>query len=283
MVNKYYNHNIGIMSSLNDRVENGLTLDAKISIAKTVVHDALNNFHNPAAVWSGGKDSTVVLHLIKTVTEENGLKIPPCIFVDHGDHFDETFKIMGDISKSWNVRVVFVKNEDVLSHIGKDSRIQVSDLNESNQREIKKLKFEGNSFEYSLNSVEANHLLKTVPMNDAIRSYQFDALFTGIRWDENPARSSEVFMSQRMDPAHMRVHPILLFTERNIWQYIFKFNIPFHPLYELGYRSIDGKMDSHKVGDKPAWEQDLEHTTERAGRAQDKEALMEKLRRAGYM
>jgi len=38
-----------------------------------------------------------------------------------------------------------------------------------------------------------------------------------------------------------------------------------------------------KAADEPAWLQDLENTTERAGRAQDKEALMERLRDLGYM
>lgn len=63
----------------------------------------------------------------------------------------------------------------------------------------------------------------------------------------------------------------------------FRRDLPRHPLYEKGFRSIDGKFDSHSVSDLPAWEQDLENTFERAGRAQDKEQIMEKLRELGYM
>ena len=64
---------------------------------------------------------------------------------------------------------------------------------------------------------------------------------------------------------------------------MFQNKLPIHPLYYQGYRSIDGKYDSKKIDDKPAWEQDLEKTEERAGRAQDKEQMMERLRKFGYM
>lgn len=62
-----------------------------------------------------------------------------------------------------------------------------------------------------------------------------------------------------------------------------KQGIPLHPLYAKGWRSIDGKYDSKRVSDEPAWEQDLEGTEERAGRAQDKELIMDRLRKLGYM
>ena len=64
---------------------------------------------------------------------------------------------------------------------------------------------------------------------------------------------------------------------------MFNNKLPIHPLYYKGYRSIDGKYDSKKIGDKPAWEQDLENTEERAGRAPDKEKMMERLREFGYI
>ena len=64
---------------------------------------------------------------------------------------------------------------------------------------------------------------------------------------------------------------------------MFDNELPIHPLYYKGYRSIDGKYDSTKTSDKPAWEQDLENTAERAGRAQDKENMMDELRKFGYM
>lgn len=263
--------------------EDGLSLDAKVAVAKVVIGDALKRFIKPAVVWSAGKDSTTVLNLVRTVSDELGMPSPACIFIEHGDHFDETHEMVRRLTGEWGLRIVYAVNSDVLDHRHDDGTIHLSELNEKNRSEARKIGFEGESFEYGLSSAIGNHLLKTAPFNDCIGKYRFDALFTGIRWDENPARIGDVFVSPRANPSHYRVQPILPFTERDIWNYIFREKLPFHPLYRKGYRSIDGKADSRKTGDKPAWEQDIENSHERAGRAQDKEEMMGKLRQLGYM
>jgi len=122
-----------------------------------------------------------------------------------------------------------------------------------------------------------------VPLLEFIGEGGYDGVFIGIRWDENPARAGEVFFSRREKPLHIRVHPILQFTERDVWDYTLGNKLPINPLYYRGYRSIDDKFETKPTGDKPAWEQDLENTPERVGRAQDKEGIMELLRRYGYM
>ncbi|MGC8568900.1 MAG: hypothetical protein ACP5LW_02725 [Nitrososphaeria archaeon] len=61
-----------------------LSLDAKEQIALTVIKDALKRFNRGAIVWSAGKDSTVALHLLRRAVEQEGLEMPPAIFVDHG-------------------------------------------------------------------------------------------------------------------------------------------------------------------------------------------------------
>ncbi|MDP8012896.1 MAG: phosphoadenosine phosphosulfate reductase family protein [Nanoarchaeota archaeon] len=266
-----------------NRVEGGLSLDAKEQIAMIVIKDALQRFKRPTVVWSAGKDSTVVLDLVRRVCKEMKRPLPPALFIDHGQHYDETLKMLDEVSKAWDFVVIKARNEDVLKHVEKNNKIYIKKLNKMNQEEAKRIGFKGDVFDYDLETIIGNHLLKTVAMNEAIKKYRFDALFTGVRWDENEARSKEVFISPRVNPDHVRVQPILPFTERNVWEYIFKYKLPIHPLYKQGYRSIDGKFDSKKVSDAPAWEQDLEHTKERAGRSQDKEGVMETLRAFGYM
>ena len=259
-----------------------LGLDSKISIGKVVVADALRRFRAPVVVWSAGKDSTVVLDLVMKVAGENGIKVPPVLFIDHGDHFQETWDMLHKYTKEWNLKLIVAKNEKVIESV-KDGIISISDTGEENIAEAKMIGFTGDSFPYSLDTDVGNHLLKTVAMKQAIRKYGFDALFTGIRWDENAARSTEKFYSPRDNPPHTRIHPILTFRERDIWDYMFKYDLPIHPKYKEGYRSIDGIRDSTKTSEIPAWEQDLESTKERAGRSQDKEGMMEKLRKMGYM
>ena len=259
-----------------------LKLESKSSIGKIVINDALQRFKAPTVVWSAGKDSTVVLDLVRKVVAENGLKVPPVLFIDHGDHFQETWDMLHKYTSEWNLKLIIAKNDKVINAV-RDGYINLSEIGEENVAEAKKVGFSGDSFPYSLDTDVGNHLLKTVAMNQAIRKYGFDALFTGIRWDENEARSTEKFLSPRDTPPHTRVHPILTFRERDIWDYMFKHDLPIHPKYREGYRSIDGIRDSTKTSDIPAWEQDLEGTKERAGRSQDKEGMMEKLRKMGYM
>ncbi|MBE5730134.1 phosphoadenosine phosphosulfate reductase family protein [Candidatus Parvarchaeota archaeon] len=270
-------------SMVGGRIEGGLSLGAKESIASIVIEDALKRFKRPTVVWSAGKDSTVVLDLVLKVCKRIGVSNPPALFIDHGQHYDETLKMLTDISNKWKFKMIYARNEDVLKNVDKRGKIKISSLSKKNQEEARRIGFTGTEFDYGLETEVGNHLLKTVAMNETIEKYRFDALFTGVRWDENEARSKEVFISPRVNPAHVRVQPILPFTERNVWEYIFKYKLPMHPLYKQGYRSIDGKFDSKKTSDIPAWEQDLEHTKERAGRSQDKEGVMEKLRIFGYM
>ena len=68
-----------------------------------------------------------------------------------------------------------------------------------------------------------------------------------------------------------------------MWTATHTFEIPHNPLYAQGYRSLGARATTKRPADIPAWEQDLEHTGERDGRRQDKEAAMDKLRKLGYM
>lgn len=265
-----------------EKREENLSLGAKEKVASDVIQDVFDRFSRPVVVWSAGKDSTVVLYLVNEYCKRTGRDMPPALFLDHGQHYDETFTMLEEVSKKWNFRVIAVKNDDFINHV-RDGKVALSELTQENRNEAEKIGFRGEFIEYGLHTEVGNHLLKTVPMKNAISRYRFDALFVGVRWDENPARGTEVFVSARHDPDHFRVHPILTFREKDVWSFIFKYNLPIHPLYYKGYRSIDGKNDSKPTSNKPAWEQDLENTSERAGRSQDKEGIMEKLRNLGYM
>ncbi len=264
------------------RAESILGLNAKIKIANAVIEDAFEKFKRPVVVWSAGKDSTVMLHLVRNYLGDDTQKIY-ALFIDHGMHYPETLKMLNEVAESWNVKVVTAKNHDVINNINENGDIEISKLNAENRKEVAILGYSGDKFRYGLDTEVANHLLKTVPMKNEILKNRFDCAFVGVRWDENSARSTELFMHPREDPPHVRVHPILTFTEGDIWKYIFKFKLPIHPLYYQGYRSIDGVNDSKPTDTRPAWEQDLVTTEERAGRSQDKEGIMEKLRELGYM
>jgi sulfate adenylyltransferase subunit 2 len=147
----------------------------------------------------------------------------------------------------------------------------------------------------------------------------YTGVIVGVRRDEEPTRAKERYFSPRdknmewnvedQPPelwdqfktdfdagTHIRIHPLLHWTELNIWEYIEKENIPIIPLYfanaegkryrSLGCYPCTGNIDSKASTVKEIIEE-LRHTKvpERAGRAQDQESedAFEKLRRDGYM
>jgi phosphoadenosine phosphosulfate reductase len=263
-----------------------LSIEEKIVKSKEIIKEALERFgiERLAIAWTGGKDSTTLTWLFKETCGELGIQMPKCMFIDEGDVFEEIWEHVNKVKKLWSLDVVIAKNTDVSSKAKRlGDMIKVSSLNERNRREIEKLGFDGEEFPFEPESYIGNHLMKTVAMNMFLEDNGIKALATAIRWDEQVAREDEVYFSERKDPPHTRVQPILHFRERDIWDTIHKYNIPFCELYKYGYRSLGAKGTTHKTSDIPAWEQDLENTPERAGRGQSKEEIMGKLRDLGYM
>ncbi len=263
-----------------------MPLAEKIEYSKRIIKEALSKFGDDRLVvaWTGGKDSTTMLWLYREVCTELKVKKPSCMFIDEGDVFEEILEHVNRIKKEWDVSVVTAKNTDVSSRAKKlGDIVRVKDLNDRNKREIDRIGFKDEEFPFDPESYIGNHLMKTVAMNVFLEENEIQALSTAIRWDEQESRISEDYFSIRNNPEHMRIHPILHFKERDIWSLIHTYKIPFCSLYYQGYRSLGAKNSTAKFSDIPAWEQDLENTTERGGRGQDKEEIMGKLRDLGYM
>jgi phosphoadenosine phosphosulfate reductase len=260
----------------------GRSLDEKIEKSKEVIKEAMARHGDDLVIAiTGGKDSTLMLWLFKQACDEEGRKIPDCMFIDEGYVFEEILEFVDRLEKDWGLTIHRVKNTDVSKGKKVGDMVRVSELNERNRMEIQKLGFEEEEFPFEPESYVGNHLMKTVAMNMFLEDHGVKALATAIRWDEQTARTAETFFSPR--PDHVRVQPILHFTERNVWEAIRGYDIPFCKLYSQGYRSLGAKGTTIKTSDVPAWEQDLENTPERAGRGQGKEEIMGRLRDLGYM
>ena len=259
--------------------------DKKIDFSKQMITEALSKFGKELVLaWTGGKDSTTMLWLYKETCSAMGKPLPKCIFINEGDVFDEIMDHVDQVKKMWNVDVIELKNTDVLNRVGKlGDIIRVEDLSQRNKKELQYINFMDKEFPFEPESFVGNHLMKTVPLKTFIEENSIQAISTAIRWDEQEARKEEVFFSKRDNPPHMRVQPILHFKERDIWDTIHTYRIPYCKLYDIGYRSLGARCSTHKNSDIPAWEQDLENTPERVGRGQDKEKVMEQLRSLGYM
>lgn len=272
--------------------ERSRQIQEKIAESKKIVREAFEKFSpaSCAVTWTGGKDSTVNLWIIRQVAIEDNLDLPHIITIDEGDAFTEITDFLIQISKKWNVDLEWLANFDVLkacqSKLG--GTVTVKDLNERNQNELERTGFQGASFPFEAESEAGNHLMKTVVLNQFIEERNIRAVFMAVRWDEHPARKNDKYFTKKgageLTPEHTRVAPILHFTERDIWDTTHLRRIPYCSLYRIGYRSLGVRTTSNPMEEGvPAWEQDLEHTIERGGRRQDKEKAMERLRKLGYM
>lgn len=263
-----------------------LPIEDKIEKTIKVIRQALKKFpHDKTSLaWTGGKDSTLILWLAMEICQKNDFPLPRIMFINEGHVFEEVMDFVKKWSKKWDLKVNFVQNKDVIKQVKNvGDPVFVKNLSDRNQQELKKLGFKEKKFAFEPESYVGNHLMKTVAMNIWIEENRIKAFMTGIRWDEQPARANEAYFSPRRNPDHTRVHPILHFRERDVWEAIRKLGIPYVKLYAEGYRSLGAKGTTEKPADIPAWEQDLEGVPERAGRRQDKEKIMERLRELGYM
>jgi phosphoadenosine phosphosulfate reductase len=263
-----------------------------LEISKDIVLQAFDKFkyETLATAWTGGKDSTLTLWIIRQVCQEKGLPLPKTMIIGEGDEFEEIEQFAESLKSDWHFPLEVCRNEDVLkaADYTLNGTVRVKDLNERNQAELGRIGFEEDEFLFEAESYVGNHLMKTVVFNEFLEQNKIKGIFQGLRWDEHPARSNDNYFEHKkagtLVPEHTRIRPILHFTEKDLWDTYAAFKIPYCVLYERGYRSLGAKTTSLiAVEGVPAWKQDLENTEERVGRAQDKEKAMEQMRALGYM
>jgi phosphoadenosine phosphosulfate reductase len=212
--------------------------EAKVEKSKKVIKEALDKYAKVAVAWTTGKDSHIILSLMREMYGE----VPvPVIFSDTTVKFKETYKYRDKIAEDWELDLIVIKPE-------------IPD-----------------GFKIAENPIECCHLLKTLPVKKKIKELGLDAVIMGIRWDEQKARAGEEYFSERED--HVRVHPLLHWSEEDVWRYLRERDIPVNLLYARGYRSL---------GCEPCTKPTPKDGTERSGRAQDKEEIMARLRALGY-
>ncbi|MFB6138431.1 MAG: phosphoadenosine phosphosulfate reductase family protein, partial [Halobacteriaceae archaeon] len=139
------------------------TLEDKIEKAVEVVATGLHEYHNPAVMWTGGKDSTLTLYFVKEVAEEYGLDLPPVMFIDHFQHFDALHEFVERWAERWDLEVIYARNDDVGDYVeahdlvpGDD--IPVDELSEHNQHHVRDiLEYEEDTFPFLLDTYVGNH------------------------------------------------------------------------------------------------------------------------------
>ncbi len=265
-----------------------MDMQEKESKSLHIIREASKQFRKPAILWSCGKDSTAVLWLVRKAFFG---RIPfPVIHIDTGYKFPEMYAYRDRLAKEWGLDLIVARNEKAMQ--------------------------EGMS--HGKGRLECCNSLKTDALKSVIKEKGFDALFLAIRRDEHGIRAKERVFSPRdgdfswdyknqppemwdlysgalEEDRHFRIHPILHWTELDVWEYMKQESIPVNELYfardgkryrSLGCmpctRPVDSRADTI---DRIIEEIRTTKTSERAGRDQDKEKayMMQKLRALGYM
>jgi sulfate adenylyltransferase subunit 2 len=253
-----------------------------------ILREAYRTLKKPAMLWSMGKDSTVMLWLTRKAFFG---KIPfPVCHIDTSFKIPEMIEFRDKMASDWGFDLRISSNREALSE----------------------------GMNPNKGKLECCTALKTNALKGFLRQTGFRSIFAAIRRDEEGSRGKERIFSPRGEGSvwnykeqppelwnayqteveaevEMRVHPILHWSELDVWLYIREEGIPMLDLYYAKngkrYRSVGcAPCTSQVVSEAATLDEIIEEirTTkvgERVGRAQDQadRYAMQKLRARGYM
>lgn len=261
-------------------------LDQLESQSVYILREAFNRIDKLAMLWSLGKDSNVMIWLARKAFFGH---VPfPVMHIDTGRKFPEMYAFRDRYAAEWGLNLLLEECPPV------------------------------EEVDQTLPPAARSAARKTLGLRNAIAKHGFTGIIAGIRRDEESVRAKERVFSPRGDTGqwdfrdqppefwdqfntdlppgtHLRVHPLLHWTELDIWRYVQRERIPVVDLYFAKngkrYRSLGDKDITFPVDSDAAtleaiiMELEVTRAPERAGRAMDRETedAFERLRAAGYM
>lgn len=218
-------------------------LEALEAEAVYIIREVAASFERPVLLFSGGKDSVVMLHLAAKACWPGPLPFP-VMHIDTGHNFDEVIQFRDATVANMGVDLVVGKVQDDIDA----GRI----TDETGARA-------------SRNALQTTTLLR------CIAEHRFDAVFGGARRDEEKSRAKErvfsfrdefgqwepraqrpelwnIYNGRHRRGEHIRVFPLSNWTELDIWQYIETQQIGLPALYYAHRRSVverDGMLLAH--------------------------------------
>jgi sulfate adenylyltransferase subunit 2 len=198
-----------------------------------ILREVAAQFERPVLLFSGGKDSIVLVHLAQKAFWPSNLPFP-LLHIDTGHNFEETLQFRDALVTKFNAKLIIGSVQESIN----------------NGRAIEELGYNA-----------SRNVLQTITLLDTIEKYKFDAAIGGGRRDEEKARAKERFFSHRdefgqWDPKnqrpelwnifngrkrlgeHFRVFPISNWTEMDVWQYILQESIELPNIYFTHERKV---------------------------------------------
>jgi sulfate adenylyltransferase subunit 2 len=239
-----------------------------------------------AMLWSMGKDSTALLWLVRKAFF--GAVPFPVVLLDTEMELPEVYQFRDELAQGWQL----------------DYRSELCPPE--------------SSIDPTMQPATRAAARKTAGLRELIAREKYRGIIVGIRRDEQSTRAKERVFSPRVpdgswdvkrqpaelwdvyhtdvpDGHHLRIHPLLDWTEIDVWRYTLREKIPIVPLYlardgkryrSLGEKNITVPIDSHAASiEEIIAELETTRQPERAGRVMDHESedAFERLRSGGYM
>ncbi|WP_144409224.1 phosphoadenylyl-sulfate reductase [Pseudoxanthomonas suwonensis] len=183
------------------------TLDAERRVEWALTH----GHGNPALSSSFGAQSAVALHLLTQQKPDI-----PVILIDTGYLFPETYRFADELTERLQLNLRIYR--PLVSRAWMEAR-------------------HGRLWEQGMTGLDNyNQLRKVEPMRRALDELGVGTWLTGLRRNQSASRADTPIVQQRGE--RLKVSPIADWSDRDVWQYLKKHNLPYHPLWHEGYVSI---------------------------------------------
>lgn len=171
---------------------------------------------------SFGAQAAVALHMVTRQRADI-----PVVLVDTGYLFPETYQFVDDLTERLRLNLKVYRAP--LSPAWQEARY-------------------GKLWEQGLEGIERyNQMNKVEPMRRALEELGADGWISGIRRQQSQSRASREIVE--ISNGRMRLHPIVDWTDRDIFQYLKAYDLPYHPLWHEGYVSIGDTHTTSRLGD----------------------------------
>ncbi len=280
-----------------------------------ILRESYREFKNLCMLWSIGKDSTALLWLARKAFF--GHAPFPLVHIDTHYKIPEMIEYRDALARKWKLNMIYGENTEALKNgmTFPDGKVDRLTCCRNLKSEALKHTLSGEWTRFRF-----DHATGKYREDDSHEP--FTGVIVGVRADEEGSRSKERYFSPRdvyndwdvgdqppelwnyyktdfAPGTHVRIHPLLDWTELNIWEYIERENIPVVPLYfhngkgqryrSLGCYPCTRPVESEAENVSEIVEElrsgKFVNIAERSGRDQDKDdgGGLETLRRDGYM
>jgi phosphoadenosine phosphosulfate reductase len=196
-----------------------LALRFESSSVEDILEWAVDRFAPQLVMTSNfGAEGLVVIDKLARIAPQT-----PVVYLDTGFQFAETDRLKEKIRERYRIKIV-------------EQRAELSVV-EQNRLYGGKL--------YERDPDLCCRIRKVEPLKKALAGY--DGWIAALRRDQSPTRAKIGVVEWNARHGLVKIHPLATWTRRDVWDYIVRHELPYHPLYDDGYTSIGCQPCTHRV------------------------------------